>query len=274
MEQINILVTLDEKYLDPLKVMLTSLYWNNPKEKFCIWFMHSRISDEEMERLREDLIKIKMELNPVKVDEEFFSTAPTGTRYTYEMYYRLLAQHILPKSVERIIYLDPDILVINSIRPLWELDLQGKIYGAASHTGITDISHEVNKIRLSTDHRYFNSGVLLIDLKSAREKTSPKEVFEFVEKHKAELLLPDQDVLNGLYGSFVLEVEDIIWNYDARNYNTYFIRSISEADTQWIMENTVILHFCGKAKPWKSKYRYRFGVLYQHYMKKSSEYFQ
>ena len=31
------------------------------------------------------------------------------------------------------------------------------------------------------------------------------------------------------------------------------------------MEHTAILHFCGKAKPWKPGYVYRFGVLYHHY---------
>ena len=37
------------------------------------------------------------------------------------------------------------------------------------------------------------------------------------------------------------------------------------ADTNWVMAHTAVLHFCGSAKPWKPRYPYRFGVLYQHY---------
>ena len=44
------------------------------------------------------------------------------------------------------------------------------------------------------------------------------------------------------------------------------MRSLGKADMNWVMENTAILHFYGKEKPWKPHYRHRFGVLYLHYM--------
>ena len=53
------------------------------------------------------------------------------------MYYRLLAAQFLPDHLHRILYLDPDILVINSLRPLWETDLKGNLFAAAAHTGKT-----------------------------------------------------------------------------------------------------------------------------------------
>ena len=77
--------------------------------------------------------------------------------------------------------------------------------------------------------------------------------------------MPDQDILNAMYGGRILPLDDIIWNYDARNYNSYRLRSYGKADVDWVMAHTAILHFCGRAKPWKKGYPYRFGVLYQHY---------
>ena len=81
-----------------------------------------------------------------------------------------------------------------------------------------------------------------------------------------ELLLPDQDLLNAMYGDRILSLDDSIWNYDARNYNNYLLRSAGEQNIAWVMSHTSILHFCGKAKPWKPNYFYRFGLLYQHYI--------
>ena len=79
------------------------------------------------------------------------------------------------------------------------------------------------------------------------------------------MLLPDQDLLNVLYGEQILPLADAVWNYDARNYNTYRMASSGLCDMDWVMRHTAVLHFCGKAKPWKPGYLYRFGVLYLHY---------
>lgn len=62
------------------------------------------------------------------------------------MYYRLLASHILPASLKRVLYLDPDILVINPLRPLWDLDLQGNVFAAASHIGVVDVMNGINPL--------------------------------------------------------------------------------------------------------------------------------
>lgn len=48
-----------------------------------------------------------------------------------------------------------------------------------------------------------------------------------------------------------MPLEDAIWNYDARNYSSYLLRSGGVYDRQWVMQHTAILHFCGREKPWK-----------------------
>ena len=78
-------------------------------------------------------------------------------------------------------------------------------------------------------------------------------------------MLPDQDVLNALYSSRILELDDALWNYDARNFKNYLMRSNGVADMEWVIDHTAVLHFCGRAKPWKPHYRHRFGMLYLHY---------
>ena len=42
-----------------------------------------------------------------------------------------------------------------------------------------------------------------------------------MEQHSKELILPDQDILNALYGAKTVPLENVIWNYDARNYSSY-----------------------------------------------------
>lgn len=270
MEPIALLTTLDQNYLPQLRVLLTSLFLNNPGETFSLYLLHSGISQEALAPIQQQCMAHDSRLLPVQVSDEIFRDAPVTRQYPKEMYYRLLAAQWLPTDIERILYLDPDILVINPIRALWETDLHDNLFAAASHTGKTELANNVNQLRLGTEHDYYNSGVLLIDLTAARQKIVPEVIFDYVEKHRMELVLPDQDVLNALYSDCILPLPDVLWNYDARNYSNYLVRSGGEYNLPWVMQHTSILHFCGKAKPWKSNYFYRFGLLYQHYMQIST----
>ena len=79
---------------------------------------------------------------------------------------------------------------------------------------------------LGTDvQAVFNSGVLLMDLEAGRREIQPQAIFRYAQEHAKELVLPDQDILNALYASRILALDDYVWNYDARNYNTYLLRS-------------------------------------------------
>ena len=68
-----------------------------------------------------------------------------------------------------------------------------------------------------------------MNLKACRQRIRPQELFAFVRAHEKELMFPDQDVLNMCYGDHVLQVEDALWNYDARNYSSYMRRQTRSA---------------------------------------------
>lgn len=262
----ELLVTVDKNYIPPLQVMLTSLYMNNPGEDVELYLLHSKLQEKELEPLEKQCGRLGYKFFPVKIEDSWFSQAPVTKQYPREMYYRLLAPCFLPQKLHRTLYLDPDILVINSLRPLWETDMKGRLFAAAAHTGKTNLANNINQVRLGTTHKYFNSGVLLINLDQGRKEILPEEIFRYAGEHAKELLLPDQDILNAVFGSRTLELDDYLWNYDARNYSTYLLRSGGVCDMDWVMGNTGILHFCGKTKPWQAGYMHRFGILYKHYM--------
>lgn len=266
MDTIHLLAALDARYLPQLKVLLTSAAANNPGERFALWLLHSGIPEDDLAAVARWCAQRGHDFAPVRVPDALFEGAPVTRQYPKAMYYRLLAGELLPGAVARALYLDPDILIINPLRPLWETPLHGCVFAAAAHTGMTELANNVNRLRFGAEHDYYNSGVLLIDLARAREAVRPQALFDYVAAHARELVLPDQDLLNALYGPSILPVPDVLWNYDARNYSNYLLRSSGECDVAWVMENTAILHFCGKAKPWKARYLYRFGMLYRHYM--------
>lgn len=267
MQPIHLIVTLDANYLPPLRVMLQSLFLNNLGECFHIHMLYDSIPAAQVEELAAHCSRHGAVLRPVEIGDAF-AEAPVCRYYARAMYYRLLCGTLLPDDLERALYLDPDTLVIGPVRGLYETALGDCLFAGAIHTDFTGLKDPINRIRLGTYESpgYYNSGVLLMNLALQRREIHPRDLFAFVEEHKAELIMPDQDILNGLYGHRILPLDDSLYNYNAHRYETYRMVSGGEKDIDWVMRNTVILHFSGKIKPWMKPSRGRFGVLYHHYM--------
>ncbi|MDK0957662.1 glycosyltransferase, partial [Clostridium perfringens] len=90
---------------------------------------------------------------------------------------------------------------------------------------------------------YFNSGVLLMNLKQMRQEINRSDIFEYIESHANILLFPDQDALNALYGHRILEIDDAQWNYDTRYMDLYYLASHRTQDIDWLVDHTKFLHF-------------------------------
>lgn len=262
----NILVTLDQNYLSHAQVMLFSLFLNNPGESIDVYLICDDMDEHALEPLAALCEGAHARLHPIHVREDWFADAPTVRYYSRAMYYRLLAWQVLPQELDRILYLDPDILVIGPLCGLYGMDMGDHPFAAAVHKGIIDLSGPVNKLRLASyeSDGYFNSGVLMMNLPAISRVVKPEDIFRYVHDNKAVLVLPDQDILNGLYGERILPIDETRYNYDVRRFREYLIASQGERDMDWVMRNTSILHFCGKRKPWNARIG-RFLTLYRHY---------
>ena len=262
---LEIVVTCDEGYLGPLRTMLLSLRANNRAGSIRAWLLHRGIPQVALESIADFCGRIEIELAPRMVDQALFAHTRSSERYPQEMYYRMLAPHVIDADIDRALYLDPDILIINPLAPLFDIELGDCVFAAASHTDAVHPATALNNVRLNTNELYFNTGVILMDMRRAKALIDPDEIFAFAREHKRKLLFPDQDIFNALYGECTLPVPDQVWNYDARKYPDNIIRTGGEATLDWVMDNTAILHFCGRDKPWAPKYRGQFAALYKHY---------
>lgn len=261
----NVLVTLNSNYIKPLKVMLKSLFLTHPGEHFIVYVMHSGLTAAELDDLKRYTELDGQDLAVITVREDMFGDAPVVKHYSKEMYYRILAYQFLPAEMDRILYLDPDLIVINDLREMYDLDISDRLYAAAYHDRLS--VKEINKLRLKAYdlEAYYNSGVLLMNLDLQRRKIREQEIFSFVEENRKRLILPDQDILNALYSKSIRPLDEIRYNYDARYYLYYKLVSNGAVDMDYVIRHTSIIHFCGKRKPWTKGYSGPFHSLYKHY---------
>ncbi|MQS76291.1 glycosyltransferase family 8 protein [Companilactobacillus halodurans] len=267
----NLLFAIDDNVVTQLMTTLYSIKQNSSAKNYSIYVIQDR-KLRESKKLQDFCQKLGMHYHPVMVQKSDFDSAPTTDRYPKTIYYRLLAHKYLPKNIKRILYLDVDILIINDLKPLYQIDLKDYWYAAASHNSL-DVTDDLNKLRLGNyeTESYYNSGVLLMDLDSIRENVKASDIFAYIKKKGKTLVLPDQDVLNGLYGQHIMKVPDELYNYDARMNPLYFAKSNGDWDIDWVIDHTVVLHFCGRDKPWLPDYKERFSGLYKHYAHKTKQ---
>lgn len=263
----NLLFSIDDHYTTQLETVLLSIKLNTGGEGINVYVIQKTALKRGKE-LAAFCQRLKMTYHPVMVKGEIFAKAPVTDRYPTTIYYRLLAHELLPANLHKILYLDADILCINDLHRLYNTDLSGYLYASAIHTGLTNTTEVINKIRLQNFDAdgYYNSGVLLMNLDALRKRVKPADIFNYIQKHI--LLLPDQDVLNALYGRYTKTIPDELYNFDTRNGRIYELISFGEWTLDWVVKHTVILHYCGRDKPWLPKVNHgRYTALYKQYLR-------
>lgn len=259
---INILVTINKNYINPLIVMLYS-YIKNNAYKTNIYIMNKDLEQKDIDYIAKKVNSDLITIIDIKIDDSKLANAPVSKQFPITMYYRLFAHLYLPKNVNKVLYLDPDIIVDKDIMELYNLNINRFCYAGATHVkGIVKLFNNI-RLGLSKNDPYINSGVLMINLNEIRKvKIKEKDIYEYIRLNKHKFCLPDQDVLSKVYAGRIKLIDTKIYNVSEKMVNacTY----------EWIEDNSKIIHYCGKNKPWNDKYK---GVLNKFYNKYSCEIF-
>lgn len=258
----NILVTLNKKYLHQLEVMVHSLLLSNENVHFVFYIISKELTQKDIDELNKRINNKLVSFELLYFDDSLLVGAPTSSRYPLEIYYRLFAAKVLPETVEKILYLDPDIVVINSLEELYNTDFEGAYFIGATH--VRGFLRRFNKLRMNAKKNapYINTGVMMMNIKKLRQEQNVQDVYDFITKYKFLLTLPDQDIIFGLYGDKVKLVDYMIYNLSDRILSREnFITK--KYDLDWVRKNTVVIHYCGRNKPWKPKYRGILDVFYK-----------
>lgn len=198
----DIVTCLDKNFVMPTGVMLYSVCANNVESDIVFHLVvDESVTDKDKNDLMETVTAFEgksvlfYQLSSIKFKN--FPALKRQNRLTQATYYRLMLGEILPSSVHKVLYLDGDIVVRHSLHTLWETDLTD-IALAASPSALCGYIVFYNRLKIPCRYGYFNAGVLLINLDYWRAHNVIKDFENFVETRNKDILLHDQDVLNGV----------------------------------------------------------------------------
>lgn len=267
----DIVCSIDDNYVQHCAVMLTSLFENNRSEGHVIHLLTEGLASNNRSFIEELVHSYNGQFCYYIVDSDTLSSCPLKPtdHLTIATYYRLLMADILPKSLDRILYLDCDIVVNRSIEELWNTSLQGYALAAVEEMGCS-VPDVYERLQYDSSYGYFNAGVLLVNLRWWREHNMTLVFFDYIEKKFSRLIAHDQDVLNALLHDKCFHLS-IDWNVEEAFYHYSFIKRFwSTKGIRKTLCCPSIIHYTWKPKPWEPSCVHPFRANYFFYMSKVS----
>ncbi|MFA6341137.1 MAG: glycosyltransferase family 8 protein [Candidatus Paceibacterota bacterium] len=261
----NILFTCDSNYVMPLSVCLTSLFENNAKNDISVYVLHSGFEGKDERSLADMASKYGQKINLIRVNGSYFAEAP-ALRWSKETYYRLLISELLPKDLDRLLYLDMDMVINKPLNDLYDIDLGECSLGASCEK----LDHSAIRRRVGLDAKglYFQAGVLLFDVKKTRKVLSYDSAMEVIRSLGKNLLIVDQDVINVLFDGKIKLIDKKFNNFDITNFDHSNVERFFNHTDGKELDETYIFHY-SCSKPWNNMFSGACENLWYKYLKLS-----
>ncbi len=263
-EIINIVFATDKNYIQHLCAALVSLLENNKNLSIDIYIISSGMSKKSRRNIEEITNKYTCRVKHIIISDELFATlAITHPYYPKGIYYRLLIPELI--DTEKILYLDSDIIVNGSIKELYEQELGTYYVGAIEDPGFD--RHD--QLRMNKTAKYFNSGIMLINLALWKKSGLQKKVIDFIENNPQSIWFPDQCGLNSIINGQWKKVP-LKYNQQSSIFSPSFEEKFDcfdKAELEEAKKNPVIIHYTSGSKPWHSTNTHPYKYLYWKYLK-------
>lgn len=275
----NVVYITDENYLMPTCVSIVSLKITRHKNSnFHVYVLTEKISEDGYKKLisiSEDNFKIDVLKAKIDEYEKLAKNCITNdTPVTRSALYKFDIANILG-DLDKVLYLDGDILVNKDISELFDIDLSDKYVAAVDEMGDTYLQDGTSKLATRIgiqDRKYFNSGVLLLNLKKIRQDKITEKLVNYRRDQKNYFM--DQDALNAILGAkrislpanynFRTAVFDIM---DIEEVSVRFFEK-SYSDIESCLSDQSIIHMSDRLKPWKYNFPW-ITEFFMYYYRKS-----
>ncbi|MBR0430679.1 glycosyltransferase family 8 protein [Candidatus Saccharibacteria bacterium] len=273
-EPVNLCFVTDDCYAMPTCVAMTSAIMNkNPGTFYNIYVLCNGVSLEKKQKILE-LKNPEVAIKIIDVDnkEDYSGFKIEGITATPTSIYKFYIPTIL-KNVDKIIFIDCDTIIQGGLSDLYNINLGDNLVGSVKNP--SRLMRQ--KPELSKRCKYFNSGVMLMNLNAMREYDCPEKMMEYRRTGFNRLM--DQDAINATVKSRVkmlpfkyntmvgVVTANLFWS------NGESLENIKEAwginkkfSVEDIISNAVILHYYAAAKPWKYYDSYGNDIWYRYYI--------
>jgi lipopolysaccharide biosynthesis glycosyltransferase len=260
---IPVLFCADKRYCQHMAVTIASLLQNNARHQFRLIVVLDERNHEGESKIRqtaEQFHNAVMEFKTFSVNS--FAGYRVGGHISLASYLRLFMTQFLDSDIDKLLYLDCDLIVRDDIEELWATDISQHFLAAAPDP------YSDNHVNLGfrEDEKYFNSGVLLVNLAKWRESDVLPQLLRYVEQNSQILRYHDQCALNAIFRNQVLFLP-YRWNFPSRNADLPpHALGMTRREFRELRQKPSIVHYTGPFKPWLYSHEPHYKALYYEYL--------
>ena len=255
----NIAYGTDKNFLFGCAVSIMSFLIHNSELKFNFHVFTDSFSESDREKFKALAEQYKTNISIYLVNADSLKSLPENKLWTYAIYFRFIIADYFSGKLERITYIDSDVVCNGSIQELVHLPLNGAVVAAVTER---DEKWWLQRAEvLGNDliaKGYFNTGVLVIDLAEWQALDVSMQAMKSLNDSdiRSKLTYYDQDVLNIILAGRVLFLD--------KKYNTQFSLNyeLKKNCKSPVDENTVLIHYIGPTKPWHEWAQYETSALF------------
>lgn len=268
----NVLYTVDNNFVPQLAASICSICKNNTTmDSISFFVLADKITPENQTKLKAFVEQEGRTIDIIEISGfmESFGSEFDTLGWNEVIMARVLMDRFLPKDLNRVLYLDGDTIVRESLEELWATDLEGKILAAAMEPTVDTKRKEVLGLK---GKPYYNSGVLLVDLVAWRSNNAEKRILDYCNIHREALFAPDQDAINAELSDSIVALSpaynyaNIISIYPYKMMlklmDCYVSKSVYEA----ARNKPYIIHYLGEERPWRIGNRHEYREDYDRYL--------
>jgi lipopolysaccharide biosynthesis glycosyltransferase len=262
----NIVFTANENYAQHLAVALCSLLENNRASLIDVYVINADITPATWNRLDALAARYQGRLINTQITDDDLDDLVTKFHFRKESYYRLLIAEKIP--VSKAMFLDADIVVNAPIGELYDTNIDDCYLAAVLNPGFD----RHGDLEMHGDSKYFNAGVMLLNLEWFRRDHLKERVLDFVRRKPLAVPFLEQCGLNAIIDGRWTELhpkfnlQGCFFEGDLSTYPALFPDgAVAEA-----IQQPVVIHYSGTAKPWHFGYRHPYAKLYWKYLRMTS----
>ena len=256
-DPIVIVASADDNYAMPIAVMARSALENLQSDRQMIFFViDGGIKPNNKRKIEQSLCSTRCDVRWLQPPARSFEGIEVKRHVTSTAFMRLLIPELLPNQFQKVIYLDCDLIINQDLSQLWEIDMGENYLLAVQDYYVPYVSSPLGlakykELGIPADYKYFNSGVLVINLAKWRTDDVSSQVVEYLRQSAEYRYCNDQEGLNvalaGKWGEL-----DPRWNQLPKiyKYASWKDSSFSEEMYNNILNNPYIIHFATSLKPW------------------------
>ena len=255
MEPLHLAAAFDQYYRAPFYAWLYSVLAHHTDQPVHFHLIAKDIPETEKQKIASIAQGHAVTFYPI--DEQAAARFVLASKWTQAVYYRLYFPFLLPRSIERLLYLDVDTIVLTNLSDFYRLDLEGKPLAAVYDNYVKTQP----LLGIHEPGNYFNSGVMLMDLKRWREMKISEDAIDYLLKYPESIRFVDQCGLNAILVNRWKKL-DACYNF----MYSYVPEEASLKELKGILQDKYVVHFTLQ-RPWEMLCKNRLRFLYFQYLK-------